>query len=203
MAPPPVGPQRKGFAIASLVLGILSLISCSLLGIGGILGIVFGIVALVKSSNKPQEYGGKGMAITGITLSAASFVMSLFAAVAIPNLLRSRQAANEVSAISALRTISVSQMTYFSNQNRYGSLEDLYRMGLVDAALRSGIKSGYRYQIRLVRDSFEATATPLSSGTFGTATRSFYVGPDMAIRQAPGSREATGKDPPLDSGRGR
>jgi Domain of unknown function (DUF4190)/Septum formation len=56
--PPPGGGGTSGFAIASLVFGI----------IGGIpLGIAFGIVALVRIKQRRQS--GTGMAIAGITLS--------------------------------------------------------------------------------------------------------------------------------------
>jgi hypothetical protein len=55
---PPPDPGVNGFAVASLVLGI----------IGGILlSVIFGIVALVQMRRRP--YRGKGMAIAGLVLS--------------------------------------------------------------------------------------------------------------------------------------
>lgn len=72
-----VEPQKKGmigFAIASLVLGILSILCCCfgmwswLLAIPGV---VLGIVALVK------KYAGKGCAIAGIICAALAIVLSL------------------------------------------------------------------------------------------------------------------------------
>lgn len=68
---------RKGFAIASMVLGIIGLVGtcCSLMTYGGlnillgVLGLVFGILGL-----KSQ---GKGMAIAGIVMAALNIVIGI------------------------------------------------------------------------------------------------------------------------------
>jgi type IV pilus assembly protein PilA len=192
------GPVRKGLAIASLVLGVLSLLTCSLFLIGGLAGIALGITALVKRSNRPDQYGGAGMALAGIVLNALSFCVSIVAAIAIPNLLKSRQAANEAVAIIELRTIVAAEYTHFSMKNGYGSLEELASEGLVGRMVASGTNSGYQIRVRVKGNSFEATAIPQSAGTFGTGNRSFYTSSDAIIRSAPGSREATGSDPPIE-----
>ncbi len=69
--PQPAGP-RNGAALASLILGIVSLVLNVLL-IPSLLGIVFGIVGLVRSS----RLGRKGMAIAGIVLSAVGTVIGI------------------------------------------------------------------------------------------------------------------------------
>jgi hypothetical protein len=59
--PPPVQPERpsvNGFAIASLVLGIIAPIC------GGLLSVIFGVVALVQIKRTGQR--GRGMAIGGL-----------------------------------------------------------------------------------------------------------------------------------------
>lgn len=64
----------SGFSIASLVLGILSIVCCCawyISGIFGILGLVFSIIVLVKK--KP----GKGMAIAGLICSAIGIIMAV------------------------------------------------------------------------------------------------------------------------------
>lgn len=71
-AQPPVDPEEKtakGFAVASLVLGILSLFCCGV--ILSIPGAVFGILSL----NKKKEQNG--MAIAGIILSAIGLIGSI------------------------------------------------------------------------------------------------------------------------------
>ncbi|MBC7958616.1 MAG: DUF4190 domain-containing protein [Vallitaleaceae bacterium] len=65
----PIQPQKKGFGIASLVLGITSIVPgccCSYIGIVlGILAVVFAILFL--NANKGQLVG-KGMAMAGLIL---------------------------------------------------------------------------------------------------------------------------------------
>lgn len=65
----------SGFAIAGLVLGILSLVCCCIWYISGILailGLVFSIIVLVK--NMP----GRGMAIAGAICSGIGLLIAVF-----------------------------------------------------------------------------------------------------------------------------
>lgn len=79
---PQYSPQHeggKGLAIASMVLGIIGLLTVCIL-IGGpisIVGLVLGIVALVKSG------AGKGFAITGIVTSSIAILFFLLSIVGI------------------------------------------------------------------------------------------------------------------------
>ena len=69
---PPQKERKTGLAIASLILGILSLFGLCCCGINIItapLAIIFGIVVLVKHMN------GTGLAITGIVLSVLSLLV--------------------------------------------------------------------------------------------------------------------------------
>lgn len=123
-------PGKKGFAVASLVLGILGLPTAGLVGIGAMLGIVLGVVGLVKARNAPEEYGGKGLAVAGIALSIVSLVMApvlgIVAAIAIPSLLRARISANETAAIAELKTVLAAETSYRSiNGGHYDTLECL------------------------------------------------------------------------------
>ena len=68
-------PQASGFAIASLVLGILWLY-----WIGSILALVFGYLARGEIRRDPQRVGGRGMAMAGIVLGWVG-VATLVAAV--------------------------------------------------------------------------------------------------------------------------
>ncbi len=70
---------RNPFAIASLVLGVFSLIELGALIIPGIASIILAIIALRqlrKSSNR--ESRGHGLAWTGIALSVASLIIAGF-----------------------------------------------------------------------------------------------------------------------------
>lgn len=63
------GSGTNGFAIASLVLGIVSLA-----GIGSVLAIVFGFVARSQIAESGRRQGGSGMAVAGIVLGFVGLV---------------------------------------------------------------------------------------------------------------------------------
>ena len=72
---PARGPQTSGWAIAALVLGVLSPFTCMLTTLPAV---VAGIVALVKIGNSNGRSTGTGMAIAGMVLPV---VMLPFAAI--------------------------------------------------------------------------------------------------------------------------
>ena len=125
--------RRKGLAIASLVLGLLSLPTLGLLLVGAILGVVLGITALVKANTNRMEYGGEGLAVAGIAASVVSvLVMPIFlgivAGVAMPSLLRRRVAANESATVADIRAVLAAQHSYqASNAGFYDTLDCLAR----------------------------------------------------------------------------
>jgi hypothetical protein len=65
----PVGPRPNPMAIASMVLGILSIPSCCCTFVAtplSIAAVILGIVAMQKIKAEPQNWTGQGMAIAGI-----------------------------------------------------------------------------------------------------------------------------------------
>ena len=120
-------------------------------------------------------------------------IIGIIAAIAIPNLLASRRAANEGSAQSSLRTIHSSQATYQSTAGA-GNFGDLTTLGpqsgggqgLIDAVLSSGTKSGYTFAVTPVdlvvnvsSASFKACARPVvTSGVSQSGTRKFGLTED-------------------------
>jgi type IV pilus assembly protein PilA len=77
-------------------------------------------------------------------------IIGIIAAIAIPNLLASRRAANEGSAQSSVRTIHSAQATYQSTAGNgafSADLASLYSARLVDTVLNTGNKSGYDFAI--------------------------------------------------------
>jgi prepilin-type processing-associated H-X9-DG protein len=126
----PSGPLRTGMAVAALVLGILGLVLCP--PIFGILGLVLGIVALVRASNRPAEYGGRGMAIGGICCGAAGLllVIPLQLAILLPSLSRARELAKRAVCSANLRGIGQSCHIY-ANDNEEWFPPDLQT--LIDA----------------------------------------------------------------------
>lgn len=198
-------PQKKrtGHAVASLVIGITGFCTFGLFLIGSVVGTVLGIVALNKQNREPATYGGRGMAIAGIVTNVAALVMivpiGIIAAIAIPNLLASRRAANEASAINTIRTIMSAEDTYQATvgEGEFGELADLVKSGLVYPELLGGVKHGYRFTLVNNGEDFEVTATPVSEGA---GKRSFYyASADELIRARVGGMPATADDPPLGS----
>jgi len=185
----PAEGQEKGLAIAALILGILSFFTFGLLFVGAIAGIILAAKAMGRVSREPWRYGGRGMAIAGLVLSITSLVsaapIGIIAAIAIPNLLAARRAANEASAIYSMRTISAAEVTYQSNFAKYGTLQELAASGLIDPKLGSGMKNGYTFTLTLNSENpeaFEVTGVPETYGSSGT--RSFYVDETFVIRGA-------------------
>ena len=199
--------QKKGLAIVSLVLGMISFFTLGLLGVGAIVGIILAVIAMSRVKSEPWKYGGRGIAIAGLVLSITSLAtavpVGIIAAIAIPNLLASRMAANEGSAIHSLRTICNAELTYQSQLGKYGTLEDLAAQGLIDSKLATGEKNGYRFTVELTgsdvrSEGFVVSGVPLDYRRSGI--RSFYVDETHVIRAAnkiglPSSAD----DPPLET----
>ncbi len=111
-------------------------------------------------------------------------IIGIIAAIAIPNLLASRRAANEGSAQSSLRTIHSSQATYQATTGNgafANAIADLGTVNLIDSVLAGGQKSGYDFAIVEQAGTgatavFGAYAYPTTtSGVSATGTRRFGV----------------------------
>jgi hypothetical protein len=111
-------------AIASLVLGVLSLPTCGLLGIGALVGIRLGIEALLKAKKAPHEFGGKGLAIAGIVTNVASLIIGI---ALFPRLLpRPHVEKNEEATLGDIRAVIEAEKAYRSaNGGFYDTLDCL------------------------------------------------------------------------------
>jgi hypothetical protein len=108
-----------------------------------------------------------------------TMAVTLIATIAIPSLLRSRQAASESAAIANLRTIATAEIVYSSSaRGNYANLQTLITGGLIDSRFASEV-SGYQYSITISARDFTATAMPSSpnSGRYG-----YYVSSDGVVR---------------------
>ena len=106
-------------------------------------------------------------------------IILIIATIAIPSLLRSRQAAQESSAVAQLRTVNTAEVTYLSsNAGAYGSIPELITQGLLDSRF-TGSVSGYTFAVTATGSDYTASATPSSTnaGRFG-----YFSTPDAVVR---------------------
>ena len=93
------------------------------------------------------------MAMTGLVLGylglAAIPVILIIAAIAIPNLLRARMAANESSAVRGVRSLVVAEVTYSTNHpaGYTCNLSELAGAGLIQGNLAAGQQHGYTFEL--------------------------------------------------------
>jgi len=115
-------------------------------------------------------------------------IIGIVAAIAVPNLLATRRAANEGSAQQSLRTISSCEITYLHTQGAgtYGDLTQLGQQVLTDSVLSSGTKSGYSFVANPVAGTlpqYWAYAIPTNTSGMGkTGTRRFAISDDGVQR---------------------
>jgi type IV pilus assembly protein PilA len=125
----------------------------------------------------------KGFSLIELLIVVA--IILIIAAIAIPNLLRSRMAANEASAVGSIRTINTSAVTYSSTYPNVGFPATLAALGgpspcpaatsaascLLDAVLAGGTKSGYAFAWNGDGNTpsvgYSVTGTPVNVGTTG------------------------------------
>ncbi len=113
-------------------------------------------------------------------------LVGILSAIAIPNFLASRRAANEASAQSSLRTIHTCEATFHATVGigDYADLTTLASHTLTDVVLGSGSKSGYSFEVHPTRPGvrpalFYSTATPLSTtGPAKSGSRRFGMTED-------------------------
>ena len=139
----------SGKAIASLVCGLLFFVPMAFIA-----AIVFGHLALSEIRKSAGRLKGEGMALAGLILGyvwvAGIPMILIIAAIAIPNFLRARTAANESSAVASVRVILTAEVTYSTNHPDRGYtcyLGDLSREELINTELASGKKAGYQFDL--------------------------------------------------------
>lgn len=103
--------QTSGKAIASVICGI-----CFWIFPAAVAAIILGHLSLSEIKGSLGRLKGRGMAITGLVLGYGGVLFIPFiliiAAIAIPNLIRARMAANESWAAASLRTIAAAAFMY-------------------------------------------------------------------------------------------
>jgi type IV pilus assembly protein PilA len=150
----------------------------------------------------------KGFSLIELLIVVA--IILIIAAIAIPNLLRARIAANEASAVSSLRTLNTADITYNSTYGNYSP--DLSSMGpangntptstdadLLDQVLApaggvtTSTKSGYTFSYTNGTGTYTVTAQPVSLNQ--TGVRYFYTDPSGVIRYNVGAAATSSSSP--------
>jgi prepilin-type N-terminal cleavage/methylation domain-containing protein len=130
-----------------------------------------------------MRHARKGFTLVEIMVVVSIIV--LLAAIAIPNLLRSRLSANEAAAIATLKTLSAATLTYFMAQTPMAYPSNLTALSnatppYIDSTLGSGNRSGYSFNLTGGGNTFGVVASPQSPNV--TGVRSFFIDQSGVVR---------------------
>jgi len=134
----------------------------------------------------------KGFSLIELLIVVA--IILIIAAIAIPNLLRSRIAANEASAVGSVRTINTSEVTYASTYSDIGYSADLASPGPNGTTCTSTVTSAGACLIDQVLAGATASTSPKSgffftyTNTAGTPSIIYTLSAQPAVRGQTGQR---------------
>jgi type IV pilus assembly protein PilA len=170
------------------------------------------MVTLPNQTQRRHPSSAAGFSLIELLIVVA--IILVIAAIAIPNFIRSRMAANEAAAVSGLRNLSTAEVVY-STTYGLGYAASLATLGppagggppgptaaeLIDVIMAAGTKSGYVYTYTAGApdatgkiNDYQINADPLQVGA--TGTRHFFVDESGIIRQNLAGKAGI-TDPPI------
>jgi type IV pilus assembly protein PilA len=149
----------------------------------------------------------KGFSLIELLIVVA--IILIIAAIAIPNLVRSKVAANQASAVGSLHTLYTACISYSTSYGQFpaaltnlgpissGGTASSTSADLIDAVLSAGTKSGYTfvYTAGASNQSYTITATPISAGSSGQNT--YFTDESGVIRMDATGAAASASSSPI------
>jgi len=166
------------------------------------IGILFALTHPVHRKHADPEGAScnmkkqKGFSLIELLIVVA--IILIIAAIAIPNLLRSKMAANESSAAGSVRSLVTAQVTYNSTYG-VGYAPNIGTLGtaavpcvatsaaacLIDPVMTTGVKSGYTLGTSTTNPTVEFVATAVPVGLNQTGNRSFCADETLTVKFTP------------------
>ncbi|MGZ4840584.1 MAG: prepilin-type N-terminal cleavage/methylation domain-containing protein [Candidatus Angelobacter sp.] len=132
-----------------------------------------------------KDNASRGFSLIELLIVVA--IILIIAAIAVPNLLRSRMAANQAAAVATLRNINNSQATYVSEFSQVGYADTFVKLGpgtpcdathaclideVIGCATQPCTKSGYKYFVASTSGAapftdYRTTSTPVGWASSG------------------------------------
>jgi type IV pilus assembly protein PilA len=158
--------------------------------------------------------GGKQHGFSLIELLIVVAIIMIIAAIAMPDFLKSRMAANQASAVGSLRVINSSEVMYNSSYGKGysptlislgpptgGAIPSTSAAALIDSVLASGLKSGYTFIYTANSpdtlghfQGYAVNGNPISPGTSGEV---YYFTDQGFVIRLNNTHQATSTDAPL------
>ncbi len=148
---------NSGLAIASLVLGLLGFCSA---GLTALVGLILGIIALVRIRQSAGRLGGQGFAIAGICVSGFFLLLiPIQLGLLLPALAKAKSRAQGINCVSNLKQLGLAMQIYSNDhQDKFAAAEnwcDALRPNVSSGKIlqcyadRSGQRCSYAFNARL------------------------------------------------------